>query len=898
MLNRFVLLAAAAALACMASMAAVITDEATIEGVYTTVVLSPEEGCVVEEFVFNGSTQNFAGPLGLLQEGFGVGNYYVPNRRLNERLEGFDDNPDQPVLRYSYDCDGPNIRGIHVIRIMEPIPDESAVRVTWRLEHRGNETQWIAPWVRCDWAPGGSADANDRVDIATSAGVRNIVTSQYVQPSRNWAAATDPEKKKTVYGVFDAEQTFSILAEREREERHAATVKTHYVPQRFAPGDTWETTYRVNIVRGLSHIDFASEEMAAQIDYESGTLTVRLAAPAALPEMQLNAVVVDAQGNATELEPKRFSLDPNSVIRCAYEWTAPRPGRYDFLGQITVRNRPFTLGKETRSPHGGIDTQFTVGDVRGGDMASWTDAPHALDRGSRTLTRDMAAPGDVAIWFESPLEKIFREDVPQPTGRIESTGRLSLARNESESIQVIVRPPADAPIAGATIQVSDLEHASGSGSISADNIAVHRVGYVPVRTPSYFEGPTGLFPDPLTPVTRLDAAGGQCTPLWITVTAPEDARAGKYTGLLTLQTGEAPIELWMEAEVFDFTLPRTPALKTDFGFHPSAAIEQHQSKGYRGSPESLLSACANLAFGHRIALREIVSFPGEQADYAAALKRFEPDLAELKQKAGAIAVPQSLLGFPEQLALANEFVREHELSKRVYVPLAQDPPQPAWPQVYDDATAWKKIAPDIPIMISTYGMSPFLTDAADIWSVHVPLLDTTNNRAILEYPSEGGEVWCYVDHAPPRPYPNFFTDFAAIEHRILFWQTRLLGFRGVQYWAVNVPAGDDDPWTGSCDITPVNGDGLLIYPSKDGPVPSIRLAAIRDGVEDYDYLALLSARLEDAKDRGAPQSLLQRGVDAGNLEELVKSLVQFSRDPKVLEARRRIIAEAIVALKR
>ena len=40
------------------------------------------------------------------------------------------------------------------------------------------------------------------------------------------------------------------------------------------------------------------------------------------------------------------------------------------------------------------------------------------------------------------------------------------------------------------------------------------------------------------------------------------------------------------------------------------------------------------------------------------------------------------------------------------------------------------------------------------------------------------------------------------------------------------------------------GDGLLIYPGPDGPIASIRLANIRDGVEDYEYLHALAAQTD------------------------------------------------------
>lgn len=47
-----------------------------------------------------------------------------------------------------------------------------------------------------------------------------------------------------------------------------------------------------------------------------------------------------------------------------------------------------------------------------------------------------------------------------------------------------------------------------------------------------------------------------------------------------------------------------------------------------------------------------------------------------------------------------------------------------------------------------------------------------------------------------------------------------------------------------------NGDGALFYPGNDagidGPVASLRLKALRDGMEDYEYFALLEKLGEKA----------------------------------------------------
>ena len=201
------------------------------------------------EFSHQGAAGDLAGDGGLLQEGFGVGSFYVPNRRLNERLEVMDTIQDRPVVQYSYDCDGPNIRGLHVTRTMEPLPDEASVRVTWRIENRGEDAQWVAPWVDNDLAPGGKADERDRLDLPTFEGIRSVSGTQHYPAARNWWAATDPIEQLAVYGVFNADQTYAFFAKWDPANR-VSTCRTTFVPRVFEPGTAWETVYRLNVARG------------------------------------------------------------------------------------------------------------------------------------------------------------------------------------------------------------------------------------------------------------------------------------------------------------------------------------------------------------------------------------------------------------------------------------------------------------------------------------------------------------------------------------------------------------------------------------------------------------------------------------------------------------------------
>mgnify|MGYP000777545193 CR=1 FL=1 len=74
------------------------------------------------------------------------------------------------------------------------------------------------------------------------------------------------------------------------------------------------------------------------------------------------------------------------------------------------------------------------------------------------------------------------------------------------------------------------------------------------------------------------------------------------------------------------------------------------------------------------------------------------------------------------------------------------------------------------------------------------------------------------------------------------------------------------------------GDGEFLYPGRQEPYPSIRLANLRDGSEDYDYLAMLAETDPETARKTA--------------ERLTPRLRSFERNPvKIREARRQLATE-------
>ena len=133
--------------------------------------------------------------------------------------------------------------------------------------------------------------------------------------------------------------------------------------------------------------------------------------------------------------------------------------------------------------------------------------------------------------------------------------------------------------------------------------------------------------------------------------------------------------------------------------------------------------------------------------------------------------------------------------------------------------------------------------------------------------SRGAEFWSYaaVVQNTGVPSPHWEIDFPLLNFRILPWINFRYGLRGLLYWTSaywdELVARGHSPWSDPCTskehLTCFNGEGLLIYPGKDvdyvvpekifgksvwGPIPTLRLKAVRDGMQDYELLSLAAQR--------------------------------------------------------
>jgi len=165
------------------------------------------------------------------------------------------------------------------------------------------------------------------------------------------------------------------------------------------------------------------------------------------------------------------------------------------------------------------------------------------------------------LWWAEGAYKVMRED---PLPAAQSPGIvITAARNEFEPFILVLRPAARLDDVRAA--VSDLA-GPGGAALPASNISLKRVEYVRVTQPTDASSKPGWWPDPLPLIDGpFSAAGGENTPLWITVRVPANGVPGEYRGSLTFSAGPIRTSIPLTVVVRGFTLPARASVRSSFG---------------------------------------------------------------------------------------------------------------------------------------------------------------------------------------------------------------------------------------------------------------------------------------------------------------------------------------------
>jgi hypothetical protein len=279
----------------------------------------------------------------------------------------------------------------------------------------------------------------------------------------------------------------------------------------------------------------------------------------------------------------------------------------------------------------------------------------------------------------------------------------------------------------------------------------------------------------------------------------------------------------------------------------------------------------------------------------------------------------------DYLRQVQEHLREKGWLDLAYVYWFDEPDKKDYEFVMNGFRKLKSYAPDLRRML-TEQVEDELLGGPNLWC---PLTPRVSREQVEERNREGERFWWYVCTGPKAPYATLFIDHPGTEMRLWLWQTWAEGVDGIlvwqsNYWTSNAAYPDAnepqnpylDPmgWVSGYSTDKGtkrpwgNGDGRFIYPPEeaadgkpgapilDGPVDSIRWEMLRDGIEDYEYLAILKRLIEE---HSAALSTAEREKYMELLEvpeSISISLTSFTTDPAPIEEQREKIARAIVAL--
>ncbi len=142
-----------------------------------------------------------------------------------------------------------------------------------------------------------------------------------------------------------------------------------------------------------------------------------------------------------------------------------------------------------------------------------------------------------------------------------------------------------------------------------------------------------------------------------------------------------------------------------------------------------------------------------------------------------------------------------------------------------------------------------LGDAIDIW-VPKSIGYIAEQENYDKHRKENTVFWYYTCCFPGGKYLNRLLDQELIRTRYLHWANYLYDFTGYLHWGFNFyDANGDNPFTGGCDkidghmgqILPA-GDTHIVYPKGKKVLRSVRLEAMRAGVEDYELIIMLAEK--------------------------------------------------------
>ncbi len=489
------------------------------------------------------------------------------------------------------------------------------------------------------------------------------------------------------------------------------------------------------------------------------------------------------------------------------------------------------------------------------------------------------------IWYESTLKRVYPEmDAPS---KVIDAVPVEAAANERESFQLVF-----APGAGILNKVSFSDLTDGKGhKIPAANFAANLLEYQIVQNFQAYLTGEHRFADKMLPAADVlprTLSSRANSIMHVTLYVPPKTPKGLYKGAVTLDLSGKKVTVPVAVKVWGFELPRESAFKTH-GLLWSCPQE------HRDAVLKYLAECGiggTVYYGGQRELRKY--FDGKEINMPDKFALAEKAIKEYNMQ--YFQAPYAFMGAwdwkpGKKVYFLNLDIESEEFNTKFTNYLKSFHRQAtergildkSFIYIWDEMTGGhysamertnamvRKYAPGLKIL-TVSAPDPKVIADNDIIVVGPPSQWWSDDMAkvVADSLKQGKQLWIYMNAI------TFGTDVPALMPRMTHWYCHSYGFNGFLQWTM------DYNWTKGTFAT--NGKEWMLYPAKasEKPIYSVRVEYFRDGVEDFNMMALMK------KLPAATQAKLNKEISS-----IAPAAGQMVFDPVKLTDIRRKIAEAL-----
>ena len=540
------------------------------------------------------------------------------------------------------------------------------------------------------------------------------------------------------------------------------------------------------------------------------------------------------------------------------------------------------------------------------------------------------AQPDYSLAAVSSMVKVHREMHRNSASLLtEAAGRplqLDGARGEYVHGQIVI-VPGNEDLTGLVWSAEPLRGPQGA----TIPLSIRVVGYLKTEKPDYDVDFVGWWPDPLlSHLTTVDVPVGACQPLWVTVGIPREARPGVYEGEVRVSVGANAQAMSVRLQVRSFEIPKTRHLRVAGNYIENQVPPYYGTAWFYGTAwnDKLKWQYRQFILDHRLNVHSIYGLLPAQDESVEDLKRLLAEGQNVFMIGGSdvYGLTWSFAGIedPEWCEIVDGILKRARAAgipdEMLWFYGYDESGEDSRPEMIATSQKAKERYPQVRLMTTArfkdMGGDDELGQTIDAWCPLTPSYEKWTG-AIAAARARGKEVWWYICVHPYHPYANWFIEYPAIEARLLMgmmaWEYQPDGFL---YYAWNIHGWpfemrendkliDDGPL---CQWNPAsfqdyNGDGCLFYYGIDGPVSTIRLENLTDGLEDYEYFWVLQDLVDKLRNNDELRRTREGGLALRTARRCLKvppstveTLASFTHDPAEVERVRSAVADAIEAL--